>query len=145
MDLMENYENLAHAVLWTWVKDYVAAYVYLKKHTRNSLEDKIKRSESALRKATADFGENSKEYKDAKRVLNSYRWKLACFDRAAYTVGNAKFDIEEGQIGFYCEALGYKFDSADSLIAKLNAMAEDKNERRKILKKGKEVKKLKYD
>jgi len=145
MDLNENYKQLISAVLLRYVRDYVSSYVYLKKHTKNSLEDKIKRSESALRRVAAEYDINSKEYKDAKRILTSYRWKLACFNRAEYTVGNARYDIEEGLIGFCCGVLGYKFDDTDSLINMLTYLAEDSTQRRKILKKGKEVKKLIYD
>lgn len=145
MDLNENYKDLISAVLLCYVRDYVSSYIYLKKHTKNSLEDKIKRSESALRRVTIEYGTSSQEYKDAKRVYNSYKWKLACFNRAEYTVGNARYDIEQGLIGFYCGVMGYKFDDTDSLISRLTFLAEDSTQRRRILKKGKEVKKLKYD
>lgn len=131
-DLYENYRSLASAILMRYVRDYMLAYIYTTKHTEDGLEDKLRRSISAARKAQEIYGPESKEYEDANKLIKSWKWKMSVYRESLNTLETVEYEIRTGSLSSYFRLLGYKLDD-NTIIDFIKKMAKDPSRRRSIL------------
>lgn len=131
-DLYDNYRNLASAILMRYVRDYMLAYIYTRKHTEDALEDKLRRSLSAATKAKEAYGPESREYDEAVKKVHSCKWKMSVYRESLNTLETVEYEIRRGSLSNYFRLLGYRLDD-DTIIEFIEKMARDPSRRRSIL------------